>query len=249
MLLIDRYLARELSASEQEAFERRLDADPAFANELELQQRLDCSLRSGVNVQDLAAASLQLAAARAALNAPKSGLKPKEYPRLPTPAGAGKMWPFAGALAAGAVVVALIAVATMNRPASTPHATSPGALLGTSTFEPAINIEDAEALELLLAEKLSHRVDLPRGESIKYLGVRSDVGVSPLGLIVLAEVEGHRRVLVFDLAGAKTKATGVRLDSAGGTGVREHSRTESGVRIVEWTGDDLAGLLDQVRVY
>jgi hypothetical protein len=244
MMLLDRHLSRALSPEEAAAFARRLADDPALASKLADQQAVVDSLRRSIILPPADLARAQLASAMAAVASSDA--------RVHSASDAGRRRPLhrrAPLIAAFALLLLLVGVASWQglifSRASAPDSASPLARLIADGFRPSIAIADRAELELTLAQKLGRRVTLPDDGSIKYLGLRSDVAASPLGVGLLALVGDQQVVLIFDLTDAATPALAPADPSL--SDIR-HARDADGVRLTEWSRSRSPLLLEKVTL-
>ncbi len=245
MVLIDQHLSRALTEQEAGAVSRRLAQDPVFASKLAEQKAVVDSLRRAVPLPPADLAKTQLAAALAAVAS--SNVRVHEAHDAGRPRRLHRRAPLIGVLA---ILLLLVGVATWQglifpRP-SPSDSSSPLARIIDGGFRPSIAIADRAELELTLAQKLGRRVTLPADGSISYLGLRSDVGVSPLGVGLLARVGDQPVLLVFDRVGA-TDPLLPELPQPSAIDIR-HTRDVDGIRITEWSRTRTPLLMEKVAL-
>lgn len=121
-------------------------------------------------------------------------------------------------------------------------------LLVSRAFEPTVAESDRESLEMLLSEKLSHSIRLPDDKNIKYLGIHTHLGETPLGIVLLATVRDERFLVLFDISTAHTSHERQQRDIGTAPVIREQSRIQDGILLVQWGPVNSPGLLDSIRV-
>lgn len=238
---IDRYLAGELSPDEARAFEHAASRDAVLVSLFIHAQAAHEALGRTVPVPPASQAAEQLAIAQQALLA--APLDPAA-PALPSP----KPWNHTpivlGSTLALTAAAAITWLATLG-PATPPRFADPAALIAAVRFEPTTSATQPDGLEEILSAKLGRRITLPRSPTVRYLGLRTDAGVSPVGVVLLATDGDRRLVLTLDLAGpAHTPPpppTGIATPT-------RRERTAAGVHITEWTTGDHAAILDAISV-
>jgi hypothetical protein len=255
---IDRYLAGALDASERAEFERRLVGDEALALELSRQRQVQHVLRHAVAGPRDGLAALHVAAALDSLKVGPIG-QVGEALRQSAP-HAWRPSPVSMSLIVG--VVSLIVVAAgvsmwtwtgggwgwgmgWGGGVST---TMPYPRLVASGFKATIEQADAAMIEAIIAEKLNASVTLPRSARVVYLGVRADVSASPIGVGVMARVDGRPVLLVLERVSADRAPgeSGKTLTTEPSAGTFRHQRSFRTLRIVEWS-DAPTPLLGEVR--
>lgn len=236
LIEIDQYLAGALSESAAEALFSRAAADPVLAAELARQRAFMESLRQAVPGPAAGLASRQLAVAVASV--PDGGTPGIAANFLrPVPVSIG----IAAALAVAAGVMTWSGA---FRTGQLPHET-PFGLVCNDGFLPTIAQTDAGEIEEVISEKLACDVVLPRSASVRYLGVRSDVGGSPLSLGVLAVVDERRVLLVLDRS-TSNAARGVAGSTAFAGGVFRHEKFIGNTTLTEWSQSTTPLIADRV---
>lgn len=224
MSAIDRALAGELSGPEQAAFAARLRSEPALREAFEREQALATTLKRNVPGPDKALAAAQLAVAVAKLDLAA---------KLPWYATAkGKLAAAAVAAAVLAGTATVLVVSSRSQP-SMPAPADAIVTAAAENFLPTFAETDPTLLESTIAEKIGTRIRLPRGAAISYLGIRTNVGESPVGIALVAQVGDRRVLLVIDRSMSRpTDAAPVP------NGLHRHTRTLRSVRVVEYTASE-----------
>ena len=235
-VLIDQHLSAALSGPGAAEFARRLETDPAFAAVVARHESFSASLTRSVPGPDADLARAQLARAQRALDNERSEPRPalRIFRRTSLIAAAACLL-LAFGVAGWLGVIPLGGFNSSN--------TSPLARISADGFGPAIAISDPAELELTLAQKLGTALKLPRDTDITYLGIRSDVNASPVGLGILAIVNGEQVLLVLD--NAKTACT--LPISLSATEFR-HDRDLGGLHLTEWSRSRVPVLMDRVAI-
>lgn len=226
---IDRFLDGRMSTDEARAFERRIESEPELARTLGLHRAIGEVLRRAVRLPGPGLAAEQLARA---LEAARDLPVPARSPARPFPLATVPL------LAAAAGLIALVvalAIWSGAIPTGTASAVStPYAAALADGFRPSIPESDPAALELTIAEKLGATFTLPRTRGLRYLGIRTDPGGSPLNISVLLLADGRKILLAFDRVGTTHPATAHGIDSHS-TGHFRHEHIVGPIRLIEWS--------------
>jgi len=252
---IDRYLASDLDAAERIRFDERLSNEPSLASELARQRLLSEALRRVVP-QPRTGLAIDILARAVATR----GLERTSAPSQPWLA---KPLPLIGASLATIALVAGTLVWTGVIPGlgfgggggggGGRGATTPYASVMSHGFVPSMVETDPNALEALLAEKFSTTIVLKRGPAIKYLGVRTDLGGSPLAIGILAKVGERQVLLIIDKLGARPSDGTPNRTPAGNRkqtrelspGLYHHEQVKGQITLAEWSSSDEALLISE----
>ena len=235
---IDRLLADELPAFDAAALHRRAAAEPALAIEIARQRALDAVIARATPFPPAGRAAEQIARAIEALrpDAPPSDSArrhpgPRGTPTLPRHL---RRFPLLTAAALVAATAAALAIWSGLRPGGGPsHSPTPFCVVAADGFRASISETDPALLETTLSEKLGVAVALPRGPAIRYLGLRTDIGDSPLAVGIVALVGDRHVVLTLDRAAPGAAAPSAIAALPQGT--YRHERIVGPIRVVEWS--------------
>lgn len=248
---IDRFLAQELSPAQSAAFTNRLAAEPALASELARQKLLTTSFSRTLVPADPAAI---LAAAAAATDLgqpdPSSNPAPDPAPRAPQPTSPAPLAPVSTfltsplgliSIAAALLVLSTVIILFAQRSSSPSSFATPAALLQSVEFAPTIAASDAPNLELVLSEKLNRQISLPATSDLRFLGLRTDAGVSTLGIVLLAEYRGQRILFILDPSTPTPSKSAAQVQPS-------HAITKAGIHLQQWSADGVPNLTPQLEV-
>jgi len=237
--LIDQYLAGTLTGQDRIAFEARLRSESHLAQLLFEHQAISASLQRCIPQPAVGAVDLLLAKAHAEADRPAGRIDGRKRLRR-----LGAIAAIVGMGVAG-TLLSVWSGAFSNE--GDGNAANPYAQVIAADFRPSFEVTDADAVELLVAEKLNCTLMLPDSEEVKYLGVRSDVGGSPMSLGVLCLVSERRVLLVVDRAPGSGDPNGLVTTSSPQKGLFRHQYLSSSLSLVEWSESESPVIVNRVR--
>ena len=238
MNTIDLYLANALSPTDLNEFDRRLATEPGLPAVLTRQRQINAQLR---RIVPMPAPELAMSQLNQAINEAGQPVLAGQQNR--------KYWRpsrIAAAAIAALLLISFTAIwsgllpfGSASSDANLAASTTPFDLAMADGFLPSMPQSDADLLEITISEKLGTSVILPRGSDFKYLGLRSDLGGSPMAIGLLAKVKDQPVLMMLDRATATLATADYRTitstPKSRTPGLYRHERFCGPVRCIEFS--------------